>query len=556
MLFLNFAYMGDNIPTILLLLHSSNREMTYNPSNMKLNYDFLIIGSGIAGLSYALKVAPYGKVAIISKTKLDDTNTRYAQGGIAAVTYNPDNFDKHVADTLSAGCNFNDKSVVEMVVREGPAQIEQLVQWGIQFDINESGKFDLAKEGGHTEHRILHFKDITGYEIQRGLMHQIRINKNIDVFEDHFSIDLITQHHLGRIITRYDRDIECFGAYVLDKNRSKVITFLAPVTMIATGGSGNLYLNTTNPEVATGDGISMVYRAKGLIENMEFMQFHPTAFYNQGVKPTFLITEALRGFGAKLRNCSGQEFMKKYDSRLELAPRDVVARAIDQEMKIHGDDFVYLDCRHLDTKTLLEHFPNIAEHVRKYGVDITKDLVPVVFAAHYQCGGIKVDKNGQSYINYLYAAGEVASTGLHGANRLASNSLLEAVVFADKAAQHAITVFRSHQIPQNIPDWNDEGTTPNEEMVLITQSIKEVQHIMSNYVGIVRSNLRLERAISRLEILYKETEDLYRRSKVIPKLCELRNLINVGYLVIKYAMRRKESIGLHFNIDYPPKVSD
>jgi L-aspartate oxidase len=523
---------------------------------MKLHYDFLVIGSGIGGLSFALKVAPYGKVAIITKTKLDDTNTRYAQGGIAAVTYNPDNFEKHVRDTLAAGCNFNDVSVVEMVVREAPAQIEQLIQWGIQFDTNESGKFDLAREGGHTEHRILHHKDITGYEIQRGLMHQIKTNPNIDIYEDHFSIDIITQHHLGRIITRYDRDIECFGAYILDKKQNIVKTFLAPVTMIATGGSGNLYLNTTNPEIATGDGISMVYRAKGLIENMEFMQFHPTAFYNQGAKPTFLITEALRGFGAKLRNCSGEEFMKKYDNRLELAPRDVVARAIDQEMKIHGDDFVYLDCRHLNSKALLEHFPNIAEHVRKFSLDITKDLIPVVFAAHYQCGGIKVDMNAQSYINYLYAAGEVASTGLHGANRLASNSLIEAVVYADKAAQHAINVFRSHQIPQNIPDWNDEGTTPNEEMVLITQSIKEVQHIMSNYVGIVRSNLRLQRAISRLEILHKETEDLYRRSKVIPKLCELRNLINVGYLVIKYGMRRKESIGLHYNIDYPPRLSE
>ena len=520
---------------------------------MKLNYDFLVIGSGIAGISFAMKVAPYGKVAIVTKTQLDDTNTRYAQGGIAAVTYTPDKFEKHVEDTLKAGCNLNDRAVVEMVVKEAPAQIEQLLEWGIQFDTTESGKFDLAKEGGHTEHRILHFKDITGYEIQRGLVNQVKSHPNIDVFEDHFAVDIITQHHLGRIITRYDRDIECFGAYVLDKKRNSVKTFLAPVTMIATGGSGNLYLNTTNPEIATGDGISMVYRAKGLIENMEFIQFHPTAFYAPGVKPTFLITEALRGFGAKLKNQNGEEFMHKYDSRLELAPRDVVARAIDQEMKIHGSDFVYLDCRHLDQKGLLQHFPNIAEHLKKHGFDITKDMFPVVFANHYQCGGIKVDQNGQSYINYLYAAGEVSSTGFHGANRLASNSLLEAIVYADRAAQHAIMVFKSHPIPENIPDWNDEGTTPNEEMVLITQSIKDIQHIMSNYVGIVRSNLRLERAIKRLEVLYRETEELYRRSTVIPKLCELRNLINVGYLVIKYAMRRKESIGLHYNIDYPPK---
>lgn len=520
---------------------------------MKLRYDFLVIGSGIAGLSFALKVAAYGRVAIITKTKLDDTNTRYAQGGIAAVIYDPDNYNKHVNDTLWAGCNMNDPAVVEMVVKEAPSQIGQLVQWGVQFDTNSSGKYDLAKEGGHTEHRVLHHKDITGYEIQRGLMQQLKSNPNIEVFENHYSIDIITQHHLGRIITRYDRDIECYGAYVLDKKQDIIKTFLAPVTMIATGGSGNLYLNTTNPEIATGDGIAMVYRAKGLVENMEFMQFHPTAFYNPGVRPAFLITEALRGFGAKLRNCKGEEFMARYDSRVELAPRDVVARAIDQEMKIHGDDHVYLDCRHLDSKKLIAHFPNITNHCLKFGIDISKDMIPVVFAAHYQCGGVKVDINGQSYIKYLYAAGEVASTGLHGANRLASNSLIEAVVYADRAANHAINVYRKHEIPENIPNWNDEGTTPNEEMVLVTQSIKEVQFIMSNYVGIVRSNLRLNRALTRLEIIYQETEDLYRRSKVIPKLCELRNLINVGYLVMKNAIRRKESVGLHYTIDYPPQ---
>lgn len=523
---------------------------------MKLRYDFLVLGSGIAGLSFALKVAPYGRVAVVTKTKLDDTNTRYAQGGIAAVICDSDNYDKHVKDTLRAGCNINDPEVVEMVVKEAPAQINQLVHWGVQFDTNASGKYDLAKEGGHTEHRILHYKDITGYEIQRGLMNQIKNNPNIHIFENHFSIDLITQHHLGRIITRYDRDIECYGAYVLDKKSGVVKTFLAPITMMATGGSGNLYQNTTNPDVATGDGIAMVYRAKGLIENMEFVQFHPTAFYNQGVRPAFLITEALRGFGAKIRNCKGEEFMKKYDSRLELAPRDIVARAIDQEMKIHGDDYVYLDCRHIDPKKLVAHFPNITNHCMKVGIDITKDMIPVVFAAHYQCGGVKVDTNGESYIKYLYAAGEVSSTGLHGANRLASNSLIEAVVYADRAANHAITQFKKHEIPTGIPCWNDDGTTPNEEMVLITQSVKEVQSIMSNYVGIVRSNLRLDRALTRLEINYQETENLFRRSKVIPELCELRNLINVGYLVMKYAIRRKESIGLHYTIDYPPVEID
>lgn len=520
---------------------------------MKHHYDFLVIGSGIAGLSYALKIAPYGKVAVVTKAKIADTNTRYAQGGIAAVTYDPDNFDKHVNDTISAGSNLNNMSVVEMVVREAPEQIAQLIQWGVEFDTTRTGQFDLAKEGGHTEHRILHHKDITGYEIQRGLVHQVNMHKNIDIFEEHFAIDLITQHHLGRIITRYDRDIECFGAYVIDKKTDRIKTFLAPVTMLATGGSGNVYLNTTNPEIATGDGISMTYRAKGLVENIEFMQFHPTAFYNPNERPTFLISEALRGFGAILRNVSGEEFMPKYDHRSSLAPRDIIARAIDQEMKTHGEDFVYLDCQHLNPEKLTDHFPNITEHCRKHGIDIRKDLIPVVYAAHYQCGGIKVDTNGCSYINYLYAAGEVASTGLHGANRLASNSLIEAVVYADKAAKHSLSVFKQHNIPAEIPDWNAEGTVPNEEMVLITQSIREVQQIMSNYVGIVRSDLRLSRAAKRLEILYHETEDLYRRSKIMPKLCELRNLINVGYLVIKYAARRKHSIGLHYNIDYPPK---
>lgn len=518
---------------------------------MKSHYDFLVIGSGLAGLSFALKVAPSGRVAIVTKGRLDETNTQYAQGGIAAVTYSPDNFEKHIADTLTAGCNLNDRATVEMVVREGPAQIEQLVNWGVHFDRDASGAFDLAREGGHSEHRILHYKDITGLEIERRLIEQARSHPNIEILEDHFAIDLITQHHLGKLVTRYDKDIECYGAYVLDRHNDVIKTILARVTMLATGGSGNLYQNTTNPVIATGDGIAMVYRAKGLIENLEFMQFHPTAFYDPGVKPAFLITEALRGFGATLRNCAGEAFMAKYDPRRELAPRDIVARAVDQELKKHGDDHVFLDCRHLDHDEFLRHFPNIDAHCRKNGIDVRRDMIPVTFVAHYQCGGVKVDLDGQSYINFLYAAGEVSSTGLHGANRLASNSLTEAVVYADRAARHALANYQRHEIPSQIPDWNDEGTTPNEEMVLVTQSIKEVQHIMSNYVGIVRSNIRLNRAGERLWILYQETEDLYRRSKIVPKLCELRNLINVAYLVIKFAKRRRQSIGLHYNIDYP-----
>ncbi len=518
---------------------------------MKRYYDFLVIGSGIAGLSYALKVAPYGKVAIVTKNELIESNTRYAQGGIASVMKEPDNFEKHIEDTLKAGCYLNKREVVEMVVREAPEQIQQLLNWGIKFDTDTLGDFHLAKEGGHSEPRILHYKDITGYEIEMGLSKQARNHPNIDIFEYHFAIDIITQHHLGQTVTRYDTNIECFGCYVMDVKTHEIFTFLAPITYLATGGSGNLYQNTTNPEIATGDGVAMFYRAKGQVENLEFMQFHPTAFYNPGIKPAFLLTEALRGFDAKLRNINQEEFMHKYSPLKELAPRDVVARAIDQEMKIHGSDFVYLDCRHLDKQELLQRFPNIAEYLLKWGYDITRDLIPIVPAAHYQCGGIKVDINGQSTIHYLFAGGEVASTGLHGANRLASNSLIESIVFANRSAQFAIQHFKNHNIPTNIPDWSDEGTVLNEEMILITQSIREVQQIMSAYVGIVRSNLRLQRAIERLELLYKETEDLYRKSKLNPKLCELRNLINVGYLVIKFAMRRRESIGLHYNLSNP-----
>lgn len=520
---------------------------------MELKYDFLVVGSGIAGLSFALKVADYGTVCVLSKTKISETNTRYAQGGIAAVTYKPDNYEKHMEDTMNAGNFLNDRQVVEMVVSQGPKQIQQLLSWGANFDKTQGGKFDLAKEGGHSEHRVLHHKDNTGNEIQNTLIRRVTEHKNITVLDHHFAIDIITQHHLGKIVTRYDKDIECFGAYVMNLNTKELMTVLSKVTMIATGGSGNLYHTTTNPSIATGDGIAMVYRAKGLVKHMEFMQFHPTALYNPGENPAFLITEALRGFGAVLKISDGKTFMEKYDERGSLAPRDIVARAIDTEMKTRGDDFVYLDCRHLDKKELYNHFPNICEKVKSLGIDPHKEMIPVLFAAHYQCGGIKVDINGETSINYLYAAGEVASTGLHGANRLASNSLLEAVVYADNAARHAVKRIDSRGFQQNIPIWNDEGTTHPEEMVLITQNFKEMQQIMSNYVGIVRSDLRLNRALTRLEIIYKETEDLYRKSKISLKLCELRNLINVGYLIIKMAQRRKESRGLHYNLDYPPE---
>jgi L-aspartate oxidase len=520
---------------------------------MKKRTDFLVLGSGIAGLTFALKASKFGKVTVVTKANIDDTNTRYAQGGIAAVFSEPDNFEKHIHDTLVAGAGCCDEAVVRMVVSEAPDRIKDLIDLGVSFDKRDDGTYDLAREGGHSEYRILHHKDRTGEAIQNTLMKRVKKNPNIEIFEHHFAIELLTQHHLGEVVKRNYPDIKCFGAYVADLINQRVITILSRVTIVATGGIGNVYLTTTNPEIATGDGIAMVYRAKGTIENMEFVQFHPTSLYDPNARPSFLITEALRGFGASLKNMSGEKFMKRYDSRGSLAPRDIVARAIDNEMKIWGDDHVWLDCTHLDPVALKDHFPNVYEHCLARGIDITKDLIPVVPAAHYSCGGIKVDMDGQSNIDRLYALGEASSTGLHGANRLASNSLIEAAVYAHRAAMHTGKRLKELTFEEPIPDWDYKGTTHLEEMVLITQSLKEVQMIMSNYVGIVRSDLRLERAMVRLEILYEETESLYKRSLISKKICEVRNLINIGYIIIKLAKKRHESIGLHYSIDHPKK---
>jgi L-aspartate oxidase len=424
---------------------------------------------------------------------------------------------------------------------------------GVSFDQKKDGTYDLAKEGGHTEYRILHHKDRTGEAIQKALVEQVRKDSNIEIFEEHFAIELLTQHHLGEVLKRNHPDIKCYGAYVADLTTQKVITFLSKITVIATGGMGNVYMTTTNPEIATGDGVAMVYRAKGTIENMEFVQFHPTSLYDPDKRPSFLITEALRGYGAGLKNISGERFMKRYDSRGSLAPRDIVARAIDNEMKIWGDDHVWLDCTHLDPEGLKDHFPNVYEHCIARGIDITKDMIPVIPAAHYSCGGIKVDADGQTNIFGLYALGEASSTGLHGANRLASNSLIEAAVYSHRAAIHSGNRLGELKYEEKIPHWDYKGTTHLEEMILITQNYKEVQMIMSNYVGIVRSDLRLARALVRLEIIYNETESLFKRSLISKKICELRNLINVGYLIIKMASNRKESIGLHFSIDHPKR---
>ena len=513
--------------------------------------DFLVIGSGAAGLSFALKAAEHGHVTIVTKGEMVECNTNYAQGGICSVTYEPDTFEKHIHDTMVCGAGICDPEAVELVVRRAPELIADLIAWGTRFDKTPDGRFELNREGGHSEHRILHHKDLTGAEIERALIQSVKSHPNITVLEHHFAIDLLTQHHLGEFVTRHTRGLACFGAYVLDMDSGRIETMLSRFTIVATGGCGNLYGTTTNPIVATGDGIAMCHRAKAMISNMEFIQFHPTSLYNPGERPAFLITEAMRGFGAILRLSNGKEFMDKYHPMGSLAPRDVVARAIDREMKRNGEEFVYLDVTHKDADAIRSHFPKIYEKCLSLGIDITKDYIPVAPAAHYLCGGVKVDLNGQTSIKRLYALGECSCTGLHGANRLASNSLIEAVVYADQAAKHAIERFERTEIQEGIPDWNFEGTSNTEEMLLILQSKREMQQIMSNYVGIVRSNLYLKRAMRRLEILWHETEELYNKTTPNRDLCELRNMIAVAYLVIKQGRDRKESVGCHYNVDYP-----
>ena len=523
-------------------------------------YDFLIIGGGVAGMSYALQIARTQRyrIALCCKTSLEEANTAKAQGGIASVTnLLVDNFEKHIEDTMIAGDFISDPAAVEQVVKNGPEGIRDLVKWGVNFDKNEKGEFDLHREGGHSEFRILHHADDTGAEIQRGLMEAVRSNPNIEILENHFAVEIITQHHLGIRVTRRTPDIECYGAYILNPKTGKVDTYLSKVTLMATGGTGAIYATTSNPNIATGDGIAMVYRAKGKVKDMEFVQFHPTVLYNpKETHPAYLITEAMRGYGGVLRLPNGEEFMQKYDERLSLAPRDIVARAIDREMKIHGLDHVCLDVTHKDAEETKHHFPNIYAKCLSIGIDITKQYIPVAPSAHYMCGGIKVDLDGQSSIKRLYAVGECSCTGLHGGNRLASNSLIEAVVYAAAAAKHSLENIDSYNFNEKVPEWNDEGTMTNEEKVLIAQDVKEVNQIMSTYVGIVRSDLRLHRAWERLDLLYEETEHLFKRVKPTKDICELRNMINVGYLITRQAIERKESRGLHYTIDYPKHALD
>jgi L-aspartate oxidase len=513
--------------------------------------DFLVIGSGIAGLSFALKAAQHGKVLIITKSNEDESNTKYAQGGVAVVVNEDDSFEKHITDTLIAGDGLCDREIVEIVVSEGPQRIQEIIDYGTEFDRDHHGLYDLAKEGGHSEHRVLHYKDVTGYEIERVLLKQIHENNNIEILTHYFCLELITQHHLGEFVDKSTKVINCFGVYAFNTERNDVEKILASVTVMASGGAGHIYSSTTNPVIATGDGMAMVYRAKGKLRNMEFIQFHPTALYHPGEYPAFLISEAVRGFGGVLRRKNGEEFMYEYDARGSLASRDIVARAIDAEMKKSGEDFVYLDITHRSKEDILAHFPNIYAKCLSIGIDMTRDYIPVTPAAHYMCGGIQVDAYGRSTINNLYACGETSSTGLHGANRLASNSLLEAPVFAHRIYLDAIQKFKDIVIPDNIPEWNDEGVTQSNEDILVTHNLRETQKLMSDYVGIVRSDFRLDRAMRRLFLLYEETEEFYKANKVSVKLCELRNVIQVAFLVIKSAKARKESRGLHYTTDYP-----
>jgi L-aspartate oxidase len=511
--------------------------------------DYLVIGSGVAGLTFSVKIAekfPDRKVVIVTKANEDESNTKYAQGGVAIVSNKEeDSFKKHINDTLIAGDGLCEKDVVQMVVKEGPDRLEELLLWGANFDVNNSGKFDLGKEGGHSEYRIVHHKDITGFEIERALLHRAHQLPNISILPHHFAIDLVTNHHLDSV---ENDELTCYGAYVLDQKSANIFTIKANNTLLASGGIGCVYGHTPNPVIATGDGIAMAYRAKARIKDMEFVQFHPTALYEAKGESSFLISEAVRGFGAYLRNKKGHRFMPDYDDRAELASRDIVSQSIDSELKKSGDPHVYLDCTHLDMEAFINHFPNIYKKCLEHHIDIKTDWIPVVPASHYLCGGIEVNKKGKTTISNLFACGECSRTGLHGANRLASNSLLEALVYAHSIYKN-LSKQSNDAVNVDIPDWNDEGTTIPEEHILIQHNLKQLQALMRDYVGIVRSNKRLKRAIKHLDLIYEEVEDFYKESKVTTSLCELRNMINVSHLIISQSLDRTENKGGYFNID-------
>lgn len=518
--------------------------------------DVLVLGSGSAGLFFALTVAEQSALRVLIVTKKDrsESNTNYAQGGIASVEDNQDSLQAHVQDTLIAGAGICHEDAVEVLVREGPARVNDLIDLGARFTRGRGGKLHLGREGGHSANRIVHAKDLTGRELERALLAAVQAHKNITIIENHYAVELLTDHQrVGRRVT--PKTVTCYGAYVLDEATGAVdIVRARHGVMIATGGAGQVYLHTTNPAIATGDGIAMARRAGARIGNMEFIQFHPTTLFLPGAN-SFLISEAVRGAGGILRNQTGERFMEHYDpARKELAPRDIVARAIDAELKRRGDDFVYLDVSHLPAKNIRHEFPNIYHKCKEYGIDITKQPIPVVPAAHYTCGGVVTDLQGCTSIHRLYAAGEASMTGVHGANRLASNSLLEALVFSRRAAVELLARVKDEKGKRGAIDlmpWDESGTENAEEWIYVSHDLREIQQIMWDYVGIVRSNYRLERALRRVQLIRKEIEDYYRRTKVTVGLLELRNIAEVALLIVQSAMRRKESRGLHYTTDYP-----
>lgn len=512
--------------------------------------DFIIVGSGLAGLNFALKVANHGRVAVITKRSIENSNTRRAQGGIASVTSIEDSFERHVNDTLKAGAGICNEEVVRLCVEHGPESIKHLVEMGVSFTKRENeDSYDLGKEGGHTKRRVLHVDDLTGRAIEDAMVAKVKEHPNIEIFENHIAVDLIMKHK----ITGKKTDRTCLGVYALNTENSEVHTFASPITLLATGGAGKVYIYTSNPDIATGDGVAMAHRAGARIGNMEFYQFHPTCLYHPKAK-SFLVSEALRGEGGVLERVNGEEFMEKYHPMKSLAPRDIVARAIDTELKAYGEEHVLLDMSAKSSDFIQQRFPNIYARCMEYGIDISKEPIPVVPAAHFSCGGVVTDTEGKTDIDGLYACGEVACTGLHGANRLASNSLLEAVVFSYRAAKDSL--MKKHEridegLLKEIPIWDTGRAVPSDELVIVTQTWDEIRRFMWNFVGIARTDNRLERAESRINLIRQEIEVYYWKYNITSDFVELRNIANLAHLIIRSARLRKESRGLHFNSDYP-----